>query len=126
LSGALTGAYQRLPAAIAWTASSNQSAFSINSSSGDTPQIQVAITFSGEPQAQTWSADAGATGYVQVVDPGASGWNTQAFTLDLSGVTFLTMDATGKGYAGHGTLDAAAPSEPGSASPGTLTIHADF
>jgi len=143
LSGAVTGTFPCASAATGgYDHASNESAVdftagSAASASNTTPDITVAIGFSGSMQNGTFTSTGSGAGGGVVVDgnPGsvwaatvASGANpaTGSYTLVVSSNTTLAGNTSGSVYTVHGTLDATLPAVQGSSATGTVTLHATF
>ena len=139
LSGAQTGTYDCHSAFAIWDATKNQGGFTFSvSAGGTTPQITVAIEFTGEPHSGTISnTDTGASGGLTVyLSSGGSGtyWaaltdtsNSQgSYSLKFSGVSTTYSTTSGKTYNTDGTLDATMPAVSGTSATGTVTLHATF
>lgn len=121
--------------AIAYTTSSNQSAFAFNVQGTSTaPAVTVGIGFAGAPHTGTY-ASTGATSGTGATVQQASGatWAAVAgspaqgsYTLNLTDLGTGLSNSSGTGYTGvHGSLDATLVPFSGSAT-GNVTLHATF
>ncbi len=138
LSGALTGTFDCKPATTVWSSSNNVGGFSFSVGSGSgtptAPTINVAIGFSGEPQAKSYqstdsgmqagvSVQAGSTAVWYATAPSGSSSAVGSYTLTFTSVSNAISASSGKVYDGEGTLTATLKSATGGAD---LNVSATF
>src|SRR5207302_9731503 len=136
LTGAVTGTYNCKPAITVWASSNNQGGFTFQvPQAGTTPQITLAIGFSGEPHSGTYSNTTAGTSGGATITTGSGGsaqyWIASSgsgsaigsYSLVFTSVSNAASSANGKVYQGEGTVDATLPSA-GSAA--AVTLHATF
>jgi hypothetical protein len=136
LSGAVTSAQQCRSVVATWAQVSNQTAVLMNPVGTPIPTVTVAIGFTGQLRAGTFThADAGAVGQV-VVTSGASQWAAfpVSFATPQGTYSLIVTDpgvstASGNGTiwpAVVGTLDATLPAIAGTSASGSVTLHLVF
>ena len=137
LSGAVSGTYDCKPATTVWSSANNRGGFSFSvGTSGSTPNINVAIAWTGEPAAGTHyqRTDAGAQGGVTLITGSGAGtqvWEavtgnnaTGSYDLDFTSVSNALSTANGKAYTADGALDATL--NPTTGQNGSVTVHVSF